>query len=359
MATSTGKASIKSFEASVKALLQTAFEVHDKAYGSLSAQQLWMIYANKFFTAFVKAKNPDGFHDMFMRFYTGRSKEIVSPIFIEVDDDTVVNDKWLRDDEIKPGPGIKIPSKTKKASSEDTWSPAESSRCKGYVIYFDDTNPKLVAVSIPISEIYRAAMKLYREKGAKDTSCRTLPARVLLHFYSILHNILPDLDAGKETITTNCVALEDFIGKLTPTDGGNVEGVGAGLQGIGKIMAQVMKAAGMSSTGIDETNITNMLGTALNENAITGMGKVVGEVIKAVQGPGEGKEGGPQGIGDVIGGIGKALQSDAVKNAVTETAAATQKQVADLQATVPTASAAPAGPTLPLPSESFNPAAQE
>ncbi len=366
----TPRTAIKDFDTSLKALLQTAFEVHDKAYGSMSSQQLWMVWANKFLAAYVKAKKPAGFHGMFTKFFLEHSDLVAVPIFHEVDEDVVVNDKWLRDTEFKKAPGAKAPSKSraKRAAPEDSWSPAEMSRCAGYVVYFDTENPAYIAVSIPISEIYQCAIKLYKERGKKDPSCRTIPARLLHHLYAVLHNVLPDLAAGKEVVTRNCIMLDEFISKLVPTEGGTSESTGAGLQGIGKIMAQVMKAAGMPTSGIDESGINNMLGNALNENAITGMGKVVGEVIRSVQGAtgGDGKEGkGPSDIGDVLGGIGKALQSDAVKSAVAETAAAAKDTASKLEATIPTTATVPTSdgvkPTLPLPSEgpSFDPAHQD
>ncbi|CAH6418721.1 Hypothetical protein POVN_LOCUS441 [uncultured virus] len=329
---------IKDFDTSIKALLHTAFEIHDKAYGSSAAHQLWMVWANKFFTAYVKSKNPDAFHGMFLGFLSEYSKEIAAPIFLEKDDETLVNDNWLRDESVKKGPGIKASIVKEKKASSGSWSPSEMSRCKGAVIYFDNDNPKFVAVSIPLSDIYRQAVKLYKDKGDKDPSYSILPGKILLYFYSILHNVVSDAHPDKELITKNVKQLATFIEQLTPTEGTTSESSGAGFAGISKVMAQVMKSAGMDTSGISENGINSMLGNALNEKAVAGMGKVVGEVIKAVQGAtSDTKATGPQGISEVLGNLGKALQTDSVKNAVVETATAAQQQSAALEASIPTA----------------------
>lgn len=361
---------IEDFDTSLKALLSTSFDVHDKVYGGMTSQQLWMVWSNKFLSAYTKAKKPTGFYGMFNKFFALHGDVIAVPIFHEVNGETVVNDNWLREDSFKDAPGAKVTSRAKtraKKPAEDApISLNEMSRCAGYVVYFDTDNPTFTAVSIPISEIYQCAAGWYREKGKKDPLCRVILTRFLLHLYSIFHNILPDLEPRKEIITKNCTMLKDLLSRLTSSEDASTESTGAGLQGIGKIMAQVMKAAGMSTSGIDEAGINKMLGTALNDNSITGMGKVVGEVIKSVNNSStEGK--GPSDIGNVLDGIGKALQSSTVKSAVSETAAATRETAAKLEASIPTAATVPGGdpptakPSLPLPSDgpSFDPSNQD
>jgi hypothetical protein len=332
----------RNFNTAIRELLQTALKVHDEQYGNMSdKQQLWMVWTQKLLTAytktFAKVGNGDGFHGMFVRFYTDNSKDITVPIFVEKEDGNVeVNDKWLRCTDQMKGPGIKLRpldknAKPSKPSSEESWSPTIG-RCKGHVIYFDDA-PKHLAVSLPISEIYAIAMKLYKEKGSKDLACRTYPGKLLLYFYTVIYNVLPDFEEGKPIIEKNVKLLHDFIEQMTPTDSA-VEGTGSGLAGIGRIMSQVMKAAGINASGFDEKEIGRSLSGALTDGAINGVGKVVGALVKSVQG--DGKEA-PKDIGDVVSGLGRALQSDTVKDAIRETAVATSALTGQLSASIPTA----------------------
>lgn len=372
----------KEFDSAVRSLLQTTFEIHDRLHGSSSARQIWMVWANKFFAAYVKTKNPKGFKSMFLKFYVKNFKYIAVPIFVEKDgEDTQVSDTWLRDTELKEGPGYKPPSKTKTQGKESasSWSPTDL-KCRGYVIYFDEKTPKTICVSIPIGHIYQGATKLFKERGEKDPSCRLYPAKILYHFYSILHNILPDADNGRRVIDLNTKALADLIEQLSVNDSSSSDSNGSALSGIGKIMAQVMKAAGISTAGFDGKSIEKSLGSMINDTAINKVGEVVGQVVKSVKESGEGKDG-PRGFGDILTGVGNALKSDTVRKIADSVSGETVKQVESLvssipsgssesatssssaasaSATAPTPTPAPASvPQLPMPTESADPAGQD
>lgn len=311
------------FDGYVRLLIQLGFEMHDKKYG-MNRQKIWMVWISQFYSLYIKGKNPDLFKEMFIRFYNKHQDVISTSIFEEKDDETEVNDEWLKDKKYLEGPGFKARQGPRKKKG---WSPSDN-RCRGKVIYFDDDNPKRIVYSIPISEIYMTATQLYEERGEEDISCTAYPAKILMCLYGIFDEILP---RPNKQINDNLEILKDFVAQVSSRDNKD-RSSGSGISGISKIMNQVMKAAGIEGE-IDGEKIARGIGNALDEKTVGNISRVIGEVTKAVNE--NSPEGGPKGIEDVLGGLGKALQSNSVKEAVAETKDSVAKATASLQASIP------------------------
>ncbi len=333
------KAPLSDFDSSIRYLFETSLNIRNEAYGnSQNTQKLWVTWLTKFINIYTKKKNPDTFIPMFQTFFNENIDQFSLPIFeTEEDGSTKVNDNWLKHNEYRDGPGFDASNPPKKIV-KNSWTP-DDSRCKGYVIYFND-NEKFYMISIPISEIYNTAVKLWRERKEKNLECKTFPAKILLSLFSVVYHSLPDISDQKEILKSNIDKLQAHVDTLTPAGGGS-SNVGSGLSGIGKIMSQIMKASGISgSSSFDEGKIDNMIGKIANQNSIEKVGKVIGTVIETIK-PEEGS-GEQQNIGGVLNKIGKALQSDTVTSAVTEVASLGKpsSESVDLINTIPTAEVA-------------------
>lgn len=357
------KAEVKTFIDSATALLQLGMEMHDQLYPGASSRHTWAVWSNKFLTLISNTDKGklDNLRDVFLRFYTKMSDEIAMPIFSGVNDDKV-NDGWLKDMGVKPGPGFSEPGSSKSEGNKDGWS-LGSIRPKGYVIYFNENNLATRAVAVPIGEIYQAAIKLHIEKGSKDAACMAYPLKVLYYLYHIMNEVVPSVDPKKKQVSANFSKINDALSSISDegaTDSG-------GTQGFTKLFSNILKQAGMSGN-IDEKSVGNIINTVANKDTMSGIGQLVSTVTKAVD-LGDGKQ--PVDLGKVLTSLGGALQNPDVQEAAKKTALSAQKSIAELQATVPTAAtlpiivetpggSQPTGDKLPIPQEtSFNPADQE
>lgn len=352
---------LSDFDKSVRLLTSTAFAIHDKLHGRAGAAQLFMSWISKFNNAYTKVGSPEPFHSMFVRFYRANSKVIASPIFVtDEEGDLGVSDRWLRSEAHLSGPGFDAGKSKGKSKSTDSWS-TMNSRCRGHVIYYNDDDKKTMAVSVPISEIYRAAIRLSKEKEGKDSTCDAYPAIVLLAIYRIFYHCIPDFIDGKKVLEANIRVLAEHVEQSTPTDADAADGSSAGpLGGIGKIMAQVMKATGMGGN-IDVSNIDTMIGNAVNEKSMGQLGKVVGKVVEAVTNATSksSADGTGGGIAAVLTGLGDALKSSDVQECIKEAAQFTSASVAGLSASIPTDTSAGHTTGLQLPLETCDPGSQE
>jgi hypothetical protein len=144
-------------DSSIKGLLKTITAIgnHGKI-GSMdflkTSKPYWNLCCDKFHAAYVKARNPDGFRDMFYNFYDKNRDRFVEDVVC----DGEINDEWLKNKEVKTGTS----SKKKKSADEFGFS-LKSIACRGEIIYFDESNEKIRNVSIPITEAYLAACKIY------------------------------------------------------------------------------------------------------------------------------------------------------------------------------------------------------
>lgn len=286
---------IKNFDDNMKKFLNLAIEIHTAAYGSMSNQKLWFIRIQKFLSAYTKAKNPKGFMDMWTNFYTQNSKDLNENIFVEVGDTTEVNDKWLKD----------TTDREKKGASKLTGWNHQPQSCNGVVVYCD---PKVPSVSVPITEIYLAAIKLSKDKGNDNIKFYGYPAHVLLCIYSILNSCVP----GKQKINRNMKTLRTFLDEITAGDGSeHNDAIGEGISGFSKIMSTVIKTMGFN-VNIDDKKIEETFREAFNSDTAKNVTKAIGKVMDNVNS--KKSESGTDAMKNVIDGIGSAWNDPEIKN---------------------------------------------
>lgn len=284
------------FDETIQKFLHLSFEIHNKAYGSSTNEKLWCTWTNKFMSLYAKANNPEKFYPIFIKFFNENEEYISKKIFEENSEgDIIVNDEWLKE----------LPSiETNKSKS---WTPS-SSKCRGKIICLDSSNPKLSAYSIPISEIYNCAIKLYKDKGEKDSICKTYPAKFLYLFYKIYLFCLPE---HYEIIKSNVKMLEEHLEIITPTK--NTSDMGASLGGgLSSIINGVMESAGMKSDKNHGNTIETLINKINTKSNIDAAGKVIGEVMGIFKG--ETKDG--TSAENLAEGISKVVKSETVINAI-------------------------------------------
>ena len=288
---------LKNFDESVISLLKLSFEIHDKTYGSVGDQKLWIIWTNKFTNLYNKAKNPEHFIEVFNKFFYENDETIGNKIFEENEDGEIkVNDEWL-----------KINGTIQKKTKE--WTPSNS-KCKGKIIYFKKEDEKFNAICIPVSEIYNCAIKLYKEKGDKDSYCKTYPAKFLYIFYSIYLFSLPKANKYYKIIENNAKEIFEHLEIITPVKNNDNMSSNVG-GGVSKIIQGVLSAAGINNNFNSKT-IDSLLSKAGDEQNINKIGSVLKEVVTVFNSSSTTT---PDGI---IDGIGKVIKSDIVKESIAD-----------------------------------------
>jgi hypothetical protein len=208
-----------------------------------SSKPYWHICTEKFHAAYIKAKNPEGFRDMFLSFFEKNLKKFSDDV---IDDDGDINDEWLKNKDILT---TKM-NKKKKTIDESSFS-LRNINCRGEVIYFDETNEKIKNVSIPISEAYLSACKIYSD-GAKRGEYSPLPAQLLVALFTLMSEVCDE--QYKEQMEKNVKALKDVVEQLTNGEDTN-NGMGSTLNGIGGLLEQAKKKLGLDLNNLDSGNI--------------------------------------------------------------------------------------------------------
>ncbi len=325
----------KEFDEGVRKLLEISMTIHDEKYGRMGNAALWMTRISKFNSAYVKADNPPGFMKMFRDFYVLYSGHLAADVFAETEETTVVNDKWLKDETNyeatagttggKGGTG-RIPG-----SKSEGWNPRQAT-CKGIVLYF---MPSVKAVSIPISEIYIIASGLAKEHGEKNIKIWSYPAQILYSIYQILHGCVSDLDNGYASITKNLRAIKALLDEITPAEGTGKDAIGEGISGFSKIMASVMKSAGIN-VSLDPGQLETAMRTTFEGDAVKKMGTVVSKIMEDVSAVGsEAKPG--EAISVVMDKIGDAFKNPEVRDILATSAKETAAKASELLGSIPTA----------------------
>jgi len=154
---------MSSLDASIRNLLKVITQVQAQSTVNSgdflkSSKPYWHLCTEKFHAAYIKAKNPDGFRDMFLNFFGKNEDNFIDDVVA----DEEINDEWLKCKDV-----ITINNKNKKKKNSDEFSfSLRNINCRGHVIYFDENNEKIRNVCIPIGEAYIAAVKIYTD-GAK------------------------------------------------------------------------------------------------------------------------------------------------------------------------------------------------
>ena len=248
---SQAKIDLEALDLHINGLIDVSKSINEEANGS--KQTVWLTRLLKFQSSYIKSSNPLGWVKMFSDFYTTHKAKIDHEIFTDNGETSKVNDEWLKTTASNEG-----------SSSSKSWGP-KSMTCKGLVIYFD---PKIVSVSIPISEIYLTAAKLSKERGDDDVKIFAYPAYILYHLYSIF-----DCINLKESL--NVTTLKAFIDEISPV--GESEDTGKGFKGFGKILSGLAKQIGIGS-GIDGKKIESFMEDTFKGDAMKNIGTIVSKV---------------------------------------------------------------------------------
>jgi hypothetical protein len=229
-----------SLDASIRGLLRVISQIQSGG-GSIdflkSSKPYWHICVEKFHAAYIKAKNPEGFADMFVNFFIKHSEKFTEDVIDEETQD--LNDEWLKNKEVL----LSDKNKKKRKSGGDDYSfSLKNINCRGEVIYFDETNEKIRNVCIPISEAYLAAVKIYSD-GAKKGEYSPLPAQLLVALWTVILNVATN-DEDKKSIAENIKSLKDVVDQLTNGDEEDNE-TGDTLNPLSSILSKFGKKFGL------------------------------------------------------------------------------------------------------------------
>ncbi len=277
-------------------LLSTSLEIHDSAFGQ-SKQMFWFTCINKFYSLFLKLNDPNPFKPIFLKFYEDNKSFFDKPIFYD-DDKGVshVNDSILKNSD----KNVETMSKSK-----DSWSPKEVG-CKGIVIYYKPGEEKFKAISIPISEIYQCAVKIWKEKNNSDSNIRTYPGKILLSLYGIFKYVL---DNDNDNVNKNFMMLSEFIEQISDNKSGKSNDT---MSAISKAMASVIKETGMGGD-INANELQAVLSTALTGDAAKNMTKILSQVMSSIE------TADTNNIQDVLSKVGSAMQTKEMADMASET----------------------------------------
>lgn len=312
------------FDIAIRALHKCITDLHDTVNGRVSSDRhaLWMVRTSNFMTAYSKVNKPSAFKGMFLNFFNENKTSILAEIFTEREGRLTVNDKWLRttkDFEAKAG--------APQNAQDSSWTPGGLT-CKGLVIYF---NPKRKSVSIPISEIYIAAVSLAKEKGGSDNvKAYSFPPRVLKCLYSIFEAILSEGDNDMPAITHNLTLIKGQLDDIIPDSDEKTEATGEGIAGFTKIISSLTKSMGVD-LNLDAKQIEGTIGNVLGGDTFANLGKIVNKVVDSV------KDTKTNDVGAIISGIGNTLSSDPeLKTMLAAATGSISSSVNSLQASIPT-----------------------
>jgi hypothetical protein len=270
-----------------------------------TSKPYWNLCCDKFHAAYIKARNPEGFRDMFYNFFDSRREKFVE----DVVSDGEINDEWLKNKEVLPIPGSGA-GKKKKSSDEFGFS-LKSISCRGEIIYFDATNEKIRNVSIPITEAYLAACKIYVD-GAKNGEYSPLPAQLLYNLFLIIYHVCDTED--QEVMKANCHSLKEIVDSLTSEDEIN-DGTGATLEpikGMMKSLADKFGLSGDASKLMEGDGIQKAI-SGIFSDEVTGKMKNMWNTFQDKVKIDDTKD-----IGSLINNIGEAIKDPSLQNTLQE-----------------------------------------
>ena len=83
----------------IKNLIESMIKIQDKYVEVKKGTPHWSVCLSKFQTSYLKAKNPEGFVEMFQQFHNSFRKQYCIEIFVkDKNDELEVNDDFFRDD---------------------------------------------------------------------------------------------------------------------------------------------------------------------------------------------------------------------------------------------------------------------
>ena len=267
----------------------------------------WTICVEKFHAAYIKAKNPEGFQDMFANFFGKHRDKFTSPV---IDDEGDINDEWLKNKDI-----LSACTKKKKSGDDNSFS-LRNINCRGEVIYFDETNEKIKNVSIPISEAYLSACKIYSD-GAKRGEYSPLPAQLLVSLFTLMSEVCPP--KHKESVENNIKELKDVVEQLT--NGDDTSTTGSTLDGLGSILKKAQQSLNLNLGDINASNIEEKV-SSIMDPAITGKFKTMWDRFNEKVNLKDGAD-----IGSIITNVSEAMKDKDLQNELQTTIAEVASKV--------------------------------
>ena len=304
---------MESLDTSIRSLLKVIAQIQNVSsakngnFLGNGSKPYWHICVEKFHAAYIKAKNPDGFRDMFSSFFEKHRDMFIEEVINEEGD---INDEWLKNKEI-----LSTSSKKKKSNDEGVFS-LKNINCRGEVIYFDETNEKIKNVSIPISEAYLAACKIYSD-GAKRGEYSPLPAQLLVAFFTLIAEVCPD--KYKSKVEKNVKELKDVVEQLT--NGDEQTTTGSTLDGIGSILKKAQESLNLNLGDINTSNIEEKVSTLLDPN-ITGKFKTMWDRFNQKVNLKEGAD-----LGSIISNVSDAMKDKDLQSELQNTIAEVASKV--------------------------------
>jgi hypothetical protein len=298
-------------DSSIKGLLKIISAIGNNGkIGSMdflkTSKPYWNLCCDKFHAAYVKARNPEGFRDMFYNFYDKNRDRFVE----DVVSDGEINDEWLKNKEVFPAPGASAGSKKKKSADEFGFS-LKSIACRGEIIYFDESNEKIRNVSVPITEAYLAACKIYVD-GAKSGEYSPLPAQLLFFLYQIMYHVCDTDD--QDVMKSNVAALREIVESLTSEEATS-SGEGATLEpikGMMKTLANKFGVNGDASKFLEGDGIQKAISGIFSEE-VTGKMKNMWSTFQEKVKIDDSKD-----IGALISNIGEAIKDPSLQSTLQE-----------------------------------------
>jgi len=303
------------FDTHLTNLLKVAIKISGSVSG-FGTSPVWVSWVSKFLQAYNSAKNPPAFHDMFMMYFHTNASDIASPIMAA---GGRIQDAWLRD------------CKTSK-SHEGTWS-MSGIQPRGQIIYYS-VDPKLKSVSIPLTEIYLASIKLYRDGKDKDTFAATAPSNVLYNFYSIYAALLPTSAPERASIVENQESMKQALelSGVSDVNATTTQTGGGALKDVGTLVRTLIERSGYEIPQEDADKMEKTMGNIMESDVLSHITKAVGSAT--ISGEGIDKAGNPD-IGAILANVGHALQNPQVKEAIATVSEKTQKQTETLLDSIP------------------------
>jgi hypothetical protein len=295
-------------DASIRNLLKVIGQIQNHG-GSIdflkSSKPYWHLCVEKFHAAYIKAKNPEGFRDMFSVYFEKHIDNFTDDMVDEESGE--LNDEWVKNKEVLN----QDKKKSKKKSNDDISFSLRSINCRGEVIYFDETNEKIRNVCIPLSEAYLAAIKIYSD-GAKKGEYSPLPAQFLTALWTVISHVA-EKEEDKEAVEKNIKSLKEIIDQLTNGDESDEE-TGDTLNPLTGIMNKFAKKFGLSGENgsMDLSSIEKTVSGLFNgENNIADKAKTIFNKFSEKANIKEGAD-----ISTIISNVSEAMKDNDLQNEI-------------------------------------------
>lgn len=304
-------------DGSIRSLLRVISQIKDVSRSAVSdllttSKPYWHLCSEKFHAAYTKAKNPEGFRDMFNTFFEKHIDKFTEEV---VDEDGDINDEWLKNKEV-------ISKSSKKKKSDDYSFSLKNINCRGEIIYFDESNEKIRNVSIPITEAYLAACKIYSD-GAKNGEYSPLPAQLLFNLFNVMSFVCDESYADK--VKKNVKALKEIIDNLTDETEQNDTETGSTLNPITGVMKTFAKKFGLDGSngagGFNIGNIEKTVSSLFSDDVADKMKNVFNSFTEKVN-LGDAKD-----IGSIISNVSDAMKDPALQENLKETLSSVASKV--------------------------------